>query len=233
MDINKRLPARIAIVDNDPLALRLLTEALTQVPSCALIWVCQYGTTAIQRCLSATQTRPDVLIADMSLDDLTGDQVCAAIRRETDSIAIIGITAYPTNRYRTRMINAGAQALISKDRLRDYLATAVRQALAGRTFDPDAHSDPHATTFLTSNKAHQLLVNRQLEGNDGGHTVALSKREHEALAAYAQGLTTREIASRLHVSESTVYSYQSRAVHKLNARNVIQAVVTAVRKGLV
>lgn len=233
------------MVDNDPLALRLLTAAVSKIPSCTLMWVCEHGTTAIQRCLSAVSACPDVLIVDMSLDDMTGDQVCAAVRRENADIAVIGITAYTVGRYRRRMIHAGAQALIPKDRLHDALAPAIAQVTAGRPFDPDAAHGDATETFLTPHQAHAALLaehpnhpespehpEHPAPSDEERQTVALSQREHETLAAYAQGLSTREIASRMHVTESAVYSYQSRAIRKLNARNVIQAAVTAVRRGL-
>lgn len=119
----------IAMVDNDRMALMALSSLLTRA-GFEVIWTAQLGAAAIQRCIRA-QDRPDVLLVDMALSDMTGIDVCQAVRKWAPDLPMIGVTAYDPAVYRNAAIAAGADAVISKDDIATIAAT-VRELFTRR-----------------------------------------------------------------------------------------------------
>ncbi|MBT1173208.1 response regulator transcription factor [Bifidobacterium sp. MA2] len=115
----------IALVDNDRMALLALSSLLTHA-GFTIPWTAQLGAAAIQRCIRE-RDRPDVLLVDMALTDMTGVDVCRAVRRWTPTLPMIGMTAYDPAVYRDAAITAGATTVIPKDDF-DGLVAAIREA---------------------------------------------------------------------------------------------------------
>ncbi|MBT1178037.1 response regulator transcription factor [Bifidobacterium callimiconis] len=216
-----RDPIGVGIVDNDPCALRILAAVVSTIQDCRLLWICDTGTTAIQRCLSRQGRKPDVLIVDMSLDDMSGTTVCETVRKTDPRIAVIAITAYSARRYQTEATKAGACTLITKDRLSTDLPRALREAVNSPSPTPIAD---HPERLAGQND--QSLAGQQHSDK------ALSEQERKTLGLYAEGCSTRDIAATMNISESTVYSYQSRAIRKLHARNLLHAIALGTKNGL-
>ncbi|MBT1170819.1 response regulator transcription factor [Bifidobacterium sp. SO4] len=103
----------IALVDNDAMALMALRSLLAR-EGFAVLWTAQLGAAAIQRCIRV-QDRPDVLLVDMALTDMTGIDVCRAVRRWAPELPMFGMTAYDPAVYRDAACEAGATDVISKD----------------------------------------------------------------------------------------------------------------------
>ena len=96
--INK-LVEHIGIVDNDMLTLGALSSYLTQrFGDEKILWRCTLGKKAAELC-SNSQTRPQILLMDMSLSDADGVQICQEIRRTVDDMPILAITSFPLRRY--------------------------------------------------------------------------------------------------------------------------------------
>ncbi|OXN01250.1 LuxR C-terminal-related transcriptional regulator [Bifidobacterium vansinderenii] len=220
----------LAVVDNDQLTLTMLTLLVRRLlPEVDMKWACRRGRDAIERCLSV-DSRPDVLLVDMSLEGLSGVEVCRQVRAATADIALIGITSFSLEHYATDALAAGAQCVMDKARVRDVCAAAV--ALAnGRMPRTRYVSD------MTAAQSHALLTTRtEAEtGNvadDGSPTrsnaaaaaALLTEREREVMCLCAQGRSSREIGELLGVGESSVKTYVMRAAKKLGARNRTQAV---------
>ena len=215
-------PISVGIVDNDPCALRVLTAVVATIRNCRLLWTCSTGTTAIQRCLSRQGRTPDVLIVDMSLDDMPGTAVCETVRTISRNITVIAITAYSAHRYQEASSKAGAYTLITKDRLNTDLPKVMHDIADGLPTDTIPHSPERSRPI-----SHEASSE---EHHD--YDKALSERERKTLGLYAEGYSTRDIATTMNISESTVYSYQNRAVGKLHARNLAHAIALGARKGL-
>ncbi|MBW3089640.1 response regulator transcription factor [Bifidobacterium miconisargentati] len=103
----------IALVDNDAMALMALRSLLAR-EGFTVLWTAQLGAAAIQRCIRA-QDRPDVLLVDMALTDMTGVDVCRAVRRWAPELPMLGMTAYDPAVYRDAACESGAADVISKD----------------------------------------------------------------------------------------------------------------------
>ncbi|MBT1160292.1 response regulator transcription factor [Bifidobacterium sp. SO1] len=139
------------MVDNDRMALMALSSLLTRA-GFAVIWTAQLGAAAIQRCIRV-QDRPDVLLVDMALSDMTGIDVCQSVRKWAPELPMIGVTAYDPAVYRDAAVAAGAVAVISKDDISTIAAT-IRELSTRRqsAIIPD-HTDGEAHRISTPSAA--------------------------------------------------------------------------------
>lgn len=222
-------PIRIGLVDNDPYAVKVLQTMIERMASdFRVVWTCDLGAVAISRCLNPAK-RPDVLVTDMSMGDVSGTEVCRAIRAKTPEVGLVGVTSYSLASFRDEAVRCGAQALVAKTDL-PGIARAIRCAARGMPLEGNGAGDRDAagskeTGFMDAISAHMLL-------EDAAYVArgALSAKERETLRLYAEGLTTREIALRFGVSATTVATFERRACVKLGARSRAHAISICVRR---
>lgn len=132
----------IALVDNDAMALMALRSLLAR-EGAAVLWTAQLGAAAIQRCIRA-QDRPDVLLVDMALTDMTGIDVCRAVRRWAPELPMLGMTAYDPAVYQDAAYEAGATAVISKDDIA-AITRMIRRLVIQRAVGLSANAMPVGT----------------------------------------------------------------------------------------
>lgn len=191
----------IALLDNDIWSLKMLAHWIDQAQAgFHVAWFTHSSADALHRCLFGDAV-PDVLIVDMALNDIGGDEVCRRIRRNTADIGLLCITAYPAERYERDAITAGAQGLLPKERLVRELPAAIIKAADGLPVNGE---------FMEAVAAHRLL-----QGNDAARP-ALSERERDILRRYMRGDTTMQIAQALAISTNTVFTHIHRILRKLN-----------------
>jgi len=158
---------------------------------------------------AAQAARPDVALLDIEMPGGSGLDAAAALRAALPSCRVLILTTFGRPGYLRRAMESGATGFLVKDAPVEGLANAIRRALAGeRVVDPAL-----AAAALSA-------------GPD-----PLTEREHDVLAAAADGSTIADIAARLHLSESTVRNYLSSAIGKTHTRNRIEAVQTAQANG--
>lgn len=221
---------RVAIVDNDRMALMALSSLMTR-EGFAVIWTAQLGAAAIQRCIPA-QDRPDALLVDMALSDMTGIDVCRSVHKWAPRLAMIGVTAYDPDVYRAEALAAGAITVISKDRIAD-MAQEIRTAAKGRDgIRPvAAETQPHPGTvsdISSVNADSPAAGNGQdpaaSDDLSAPRSFALSAQQTEIMRRYAEGRSTDEIAAALGVSKGTIFAQVARVRDKLHARDRNEAV---------
>jgi two-component system response regulator DesR len=157
----------------------------------------------------AARTRPDVVLLDIEMPDRDGLAAAPQIREAVPDCKIMILTTFGRPGYLRRAMEAGASAFLVKDGPARELAAAIRRVVAGeRVIDP-------------------ALAAAALSAGPN----PLSPRERDVLEAGADGSTIADIAGRLHLSEGTVRNYLSSAIHKVGARNRIEAVHTARAQG--
>lgn len=212
----------IGIVDNDVLTLGALSSYLTQrFSDKRILWRCTLGKKAVELC-SNLQTRPQILLMDMSLSDADGVQICQEIRRIVDDMPILAITSFPLHRYAAAAAQAGVQGIVAKRNLRT-IAAALECVASGHVYLPDelAETMPNLHFELPA-QAHRRIV-----GKTPDRQVVkpvLSERETAIIAGYARGQTTLQVGERLGLSENTVKTYTKRAMAKLGAKTRGQAI---------
>ena len=223
----------VAAVDNDRMALMALRGILPQLlPGARWMWGASGASEAVRMAL-APDTRPRLLLVDMSLDDGTGVGVCRRIRRRTDRVLMLAITAFSTDTYATRVAEAGAQGIVSKADV-PAMAAALRTVAAGGTYDPAG--DSARTGFQTAADAHRRLEDADLGGSGNGSGAAgdsgsggadrpkLGSKETETLRMLAQGLSYEQIAAQWGIAPATVRTHAHRAVDKLGAKSLAHAI---------
>lgn len=158
--------------------------------------------------------QPDVIVTDLQLPDGTGLDVVRRVRKESDKVGLVVLTMHAGDDQIFAAMEAGASAFVGKDAPSTEVVKAARHA----TVSP--------RSFLCAGLAQAMM--RRVSGE----STRLSDREHDVLMLLAEGLSAAEIAPRLHLSESTVKSHVARIYQKLGAVNRAQALVTAMRIGL-
>lgn len=197
---------RILVADDQALVLGALAAMLDLEPDLEV--VARVGDGA-QVVAEARRTRPDVALIDVRMPGVDGLTAAADLVRALPSCRVLMCTTFDRPGYLARALAAGASGFVVKDATPEYLVDAVRRVHRGlRVVDPDlaAESLTHGASPLTG-------------------------RESEVLAAARWGASAAEIAVRLHLAEGTVRNHLSAAIGKTGARNRLEAVAIAERRG--
>jgi DNA-binding NarL/FixJ family response regulator len=159
--------------------------------------------------------RPDVAIVDIRLPDVNGLDLAKELRAKSEQMGIVVLTMYSGDEHLFGALEAGASAFVAKDSpAEDIVAAARHAAVSPRAFTASDLAD---------------AMRRRLEPTG----PRLSPREMDVLTRLAQGLSVAQIAGQLYISESTTKTHISKIYDKLGATNRAQALMTALRLGLI
>jgi len=151
---------------------------------------------------------PDVVLTDIEMPQLSGLDLAQRIAEKRIDTRVVILTTFGRAGYLRRALDAGVRGYLLKDAPSEQLASALRQVMRGvRVIDP------------------------QLAIAAWGEEDPLTERERAVLRLAGEGLTSAQIAERLHLSQGTVRNYLSEAIGKLGAANRIEAFRTARQKG--
>ena len=170
----------------------------------------------------AEQLVPDVILMDVSMPNCDGVEACRQVKSRNTSSKVVMLTMHVDKEVLTNAIRAGATGYLIKDCSTREIAEAVRMAAAG-------------DTVLSPQLAKSMLdeVRRLDEKAANEDERMVTKREEEVLQLIADGCSTPEVAERLYISQKTVKNHLASIYQKLDARDRTQAVLQAVRMGIV
>lgn len=155
------------------------------------------------------QLRPDVLVTDIEMPEMTGLELAAQLRAEQSRTHVVILTTFARPGYLRRALDAGAHGYLLKDKPASELAAAVRRVHTGlRSIDPELAAE----TWTAD-------------------ADPLSDRERQVLQRAGDGRSSAEIAGELRLSEGTVRNYLSEAISKLGAANRTDAARIARTRG--
>jgi DNA-binding NarL/FixJ family response regulator len=157
---------------------------------------------------------PDVVIADLQLQDGTGLDIVRAIRKGNDKTGLVVLTMHSGDDQIFAAMEAGASGFVGKDAPSGEVVRAAR------------HAAVSPRSFVCAGLAQAMMRRATSE------STRLSDREHEVLLLLADGLGAAQIGQQLYLSESTAKSHIAKIYQKLGAANRAQALVTAMRIGL-
>lgn len=211
---------RILICDDQAIAREGLQMILSTAPDMKVVGVTQDGQEALDLLPTA---QPDVVLMDLKMPRLNGVQATRAIRSGFPSVRILVLTTYDADEWVFDAVRSGANGYLLKDTPPSELLAAIRNTATGQT-----PVDPQVAGKIFTGFAQQSpppLANRLLE--------ELTDREIEVLRLIANGKSNAEIGQQVHLSEGTVRNYISTLFAKLNVNDRTQAVVMALRCGII
>jgi DNA-binding NarL/FixJ family response regulator len=218
---------RVLLADDQDIIRTGLTIILNHQADIEVIGQAADGAEAVEL---ARRLKPDVILMDVKMPNMNGIQATRQIVAALPKTQIIILTTYDTDDWVFDGIRAGAVGYLLKDASGDQLAEAVRGALRG-----ESQMDPAVARKVLREFQH-VTASRPPAGpaaNDEEPLEELTDRETEILKLLAAGLANKEIAQQLSLSEGTVKNHISAILAKLHANDRTQAVLTALKRGLV
>jgi DNA-binding NarL/FixJ family response regulator len=216
---------RILIVDDHALFRVGIRQILEREPDLEVVAEADDGRTALD---AAFATNPDVILMDLSLPAPGGIETTQRVKRELPATAIVVLSTEEDEDALFDAIKAGAAAFILKDVAPDDLVTIIRRVVAGEYLINDKVFSKPAVASRVLKEFRELAV----YGQEAAPIFApLSPREVEILDNIAQGMTNKQVAYALSISEQTVKNHMSSILRKLSVNDRTQAVVYAMRQG--
>jgi two-component system response regulator NreC len=166
----------------------------------------------------AEQLRPDIIIMDISMDDLNGIDATRHIVAKNLGCRIIALSMHADKRFVAGMFEAGAMGYLLKDCAYDELVKAIRQVLSG-------------STYLCS-MISGVMIRDYVERLRKSKPDVLSLREKGILQLLAEGHNTKQIAAKLKVSIKTVESHRQHIMTKLNIFSIAELTKYAITEGI-
>jgi len=210
---------RVAVVDDQRLFARGLSGLVELLPGVEVVGVAYNGEEAIALC---RKEEPDVILMDISMPKMNGISATRDIKALLPRAAVIILTGHEEDEHVFEGIKAGAQGYLLKDSEPEDLSRAIHTVYAG-------------DTIIAPDLAQKMLTT--LEGGRPGGSAhlapPLTERELEVIKALAQGMSDRQIARSLGISEKTVRNHTSNIYRKLHIFDRTQAVIYAVREGVI
>ncbi len=216
---------RILIVDNHALFRVGIGNILEREPDFEIVGEANDSRSAIDRAL---ETSPNIVLMDLALSAPGGIETTQRIKRELPSTGIIVLAASEDEDALFDSIKAGAAAFILKDVGPDDLVTIIRRVVNGEYLINDKVFSKPSVASRVLKEFRELAV----YGQEAAPIFApLSPREVEILDNIAQGMTNKQVAYALSISEQTVKNHMSSILRKLSVNDRTQAVVYAMRQG--
>jgi DNA-binding NarL/FixJ family response regulator len=207
---------RVLVADDEPLIRAGVRTVLESASDITVIAQADNGRAAVAE---AIRHRADVALIDIKMPVLDGLSAAQELRRRLPALRIVMLTSFGTEQNALRALQDGAVGFVLKNCAPDELIRAVRAA-----HDGDAYLSPAITRrvldMITPVQARRRLVAAE-------RVAALTSRESEILWLLAEGMSNAGIGQRLHMSETTIKTYVSRILAKLDCSNRVQAALLA------
>lgn len=211
-------------MDDQPLMLEALKSFFSAEPGFDVIGTASNGREAVDRCLASD---PDVVLMDMKMPVMDGIEATREITSRSPRSKVLALTTFSTLEFVVPALRAGAAGYLVKDARPDEIITAVHQVL-----DNEIALSPAIARALADNVI-SVPDQQQARSADDALRSLLTDREMETVTLLAQGLSNREIAEQMHVSEGSVKAYLGRVCEKFGVRDRVQALIKAYQNGLV
>jgi DNA-binding NarL/FixJ family response regulator len=209
---------RLLLVDDHPVVREGLAAVLEEESDFTVVGTA--GSVA-EASIRVRELQPDVLLLDLELPDGLGVDLLPALRTDLPSVAVLIFTAYDTDDRILAAIRAGARGYLLKGASAEEIARAIRTVASGGSY---LGAQAASTVFSAATETRKSPSNAQNQ---------LTNREQEVLRTVVEGLSNKQIALSLGITERTVKFHLSSLLRKLDAESRAQVAVIAVRRGLV
>jgi len=211
------LGIKVLIADEHTLMREGLRSILTREDGVEIIGEASSGLGVLELCLEAV---PDVVVMDVAMEDLNGVEATRRLRQRHAGVRVIALASHNDGRLMAEMLRAGASGYVLKENAYTELSRALDAVSRGSTYlCPGA-----------AGKAAEII--QDTEAPRGSAWDVLGDREREVLQLLAEGLTSAEIAGKLHIAPNTVETHRRNIMRKLDLHNVVELTRYAIREGL-
>ena len=212
------MTTKILLADDHTILREGLRSLIDGLPDMEVIGEASNGREAVQ---VAVQKRPDVVVMDVNMPDLNGIEATRQLLKELPDVKVIGLSMYSDKRFVAGMLSAGASGYMLKSNAFDELSSALKTVISGGVY-----LNPKVAAVVAGDYRERMLK----EKRDIVHI--LTAREREVLQLIAEGRSSKDIASSLHVSEKTVHSHRQNIMEKLNLHSIAELTKYAIREGI-
>ncbi len=208
---------KIMLVDDHPVVRKGVSSCLARHEHLQIVAEAADGREAIAK---ARQVMPQVVLMDIDMPHMNGLAVTELLRKELPEIKVLILSMHSNTDYVLRIIQSGARGYILKEAPTEELVRAIEAVNAGEA-------------FFSPEVAHAAL-NQFVRGvTNPSNDQTLTSREREVLVQIAEGLSNKEIATRLGVGVRTVETHRERIMRKLDIHSVAGLTKFAISHGLV
>ncbi len=208
--------ARVLLADDR----RIVTEGIKNLlePEFELVGIVEDGRQLLAR---AAELNPDVIVADITMPLLNGIEAVLQLKKADVAAKIVFLTMHQDVTYAMKAFEMGASGFVLKHSAPSELVTAIREALAGRTY----------ITPLIAKELMQAYQNRHVQQKEPAHE--LSARQREVLQLFAEGRSAKEVATVLKISPRTAEFHKASIMKLLGIHTIAELTQYAVRHGII
>jgi len=215
-------PIRVLLVDDQPLFRTAIATLIESQPDLSVVGEAENGLVGVER---AKELRPDLVVMDVEMPVMDGVEATRLIREQLPDTKVLMLTVSESEDHLFQAIKFGAHGYLLKDLRPEQLFDMIRGVMRG-----ESPISPTVAGLLLS----------ELRGTARGRTEAptataappITSRELEILQLAAEGLSNKQIARRLSITEGTVKNHVHNSLEKLHLENRIQAASYILRQGL-
>lgn len=193
---------RTFIADDHVIVRRGLRQIVAETPEIVIADEAGTGQEALHKLLN---NQYDVVLLDISMPDINGLDVLKEIKQQKPETRILILSMHPEEQFAIRALKAGASGYLTKDSAPSELVSAIKKVADGGRY---------VTESLAEQLASQLTDDSGREPHE-----TLTDREYQIMQMIAGGVSIQEIAEELFLSTSTVYTYRTRILRKLQLKN--------------
>lgn len=199
---NKIVPKRVLLVEDHPIMRSGLNQLIAEEPD---LTVCGEAEDAHGALEAIEKMKPDIALVDISLKESNGIELIKDIKIRWPKLAVLVLSMHDESFYAERALRAGARGYVCKSEVSTTVIQGIRRVLNG-------------DVYISDRIGSKMLRNLVSSGADTGvyPIDKLSDREFEVFELIGQGLQTREVADKLHLSVKTIEAHREHIKRKLN-----------------
>ena len=211
---------RILLADDHNIMRRGLRLLLERQPGFEVVGEAADGRQAVER---AEATKPDVVVLDIAMPNMSGIEAAQRISASLPQTAIVILSMHSDEGYVLRALKAGAKGYVLKDSAENDLIEAIKAVGEGKAF-----FSPEISNILVEDYVREM----RKRGAEDSYEL-LTPREREILQMLAGGKSNKDIATVLNLSLYTVETHRRNLQDKLNLHSLAELILYAVRKGII
>lgn len=210
MTDNNSRRVRVLVVDDHPIVRKGFAQLINSEPDLEIVGEAEDISQALR---IAREVEPDLAIVDLALKTGNGLEVIKALKSHNPNIKMLAASALDESLFAERALRAGAQGFISKHEAIENLVGAIRAVL-----DENIYLSPKMTQRLLHHVSGRGLA------IESSPVERLTDRELEVFQLLGEGLSTRQIAAKIHLSPKTIDRYRDNIKQKLQLKNATELI---------